>query len=86
MYEKIIEKWSKAQKDGKDLPCPRCGRNTMKKSVFSNSLSRRANIYICPDCGTAEAIEDLGVENPHDVSYKEEKIKKWFIVKEEKLC
>ena len=59
MTEKIIENWSKAQKSGAWLPCPRCGLLTMKEDLYSNAFSRRADIYICDECGTREAIEDM---------------------------
>ena len=47
----------KARQDGgKHMPCPRCGRDTMKECVHTNALSRHADIYICDACGTAEAL------------------------------
>jgi predicted RNA-binding Zn-ribbon protein involved in translation (DUF1610 family) len=47
----------KARQDGgKHMPCPRCGRDTMKECVHTNALSRHANIYICDACGTEEAL------------------------------
>ena len=47
----------KARQDsGEHMPCPRCGRNTMKERVHTNALSRHANIYICDACGTEEAM------------------------------
>ena len=44
------------QDDGAHMPCPRCGRDTMKENVYSNEFSRHANIYICDTCGTEEAM------------------------------
>lgn len=41
---------------GEHMPCPRCGRNTMKDRIHTNALSRHADIYICDECGTAEAL------------------------------
>lgn len=39
--------------------CPKCG----KKYQGSPALSRVDNItYICPDCGTREALESIGVD------------------------
>ena len=42
--------------------CPRCGRELMHYSSSQprtfGSLSRRADIYICDECGTDEAYED----------------------------
>lgn len=47
----------KARQDaGEHMPCPRCGRDTMKENIHTNALSRHADIYICDDCGTAEAL------------------------------
>ena len=44
------------QDSGEHMPCPRCGRDTMKECVHTNALSRHANIYICDACGTEEAM------------------------------
>ena len=45
------------QKSGEHMPCPRCGRDTMKPNLHTNALSRHADgIYVCDDCGTAEAM------------------------------
>ena len=47
----------KARQDaGERMPCPRCGRNTMKERVHTNALSRHVDIYICDTCGTEEAM------------------------------
>ena len=47
----------KARQDaGEHMPCPRCGRDTMKKSIHTNAISRHADIYICDACGTEEAL------------------------------
>ena len=47
----------KARQDaGEHLPCPRCGRNTMKENIHTNALSRHSDIYICDACGTEEAL------------------------------
>ena len=47
----------KAKQDaGEHMLCPRCGRNTMKKNIHTNALSRYADIYICDACGTEEAL------------------------------
>ena len=40
-------------------PCPRCGRWVMNSDPARNALSRRAEIYICDQCGTEEAMEDF---------------------------
>ena len=45
------------QEAGEKMPCPRCGRDTMKPDLHTNALSRHADgIYICDDCGTAESM------------------------------
>lgn len=37
--------------------CPKCGRAYTERPA----LSRVNNIQICPDCGTREALETIGV-------------------------
>lgn len=52
------------QEAGEQMPCPRCGRDTMKPTLETNALSRHADgIYVCDDCGTAEAMLDF-MQNP----------------------
>ena len=47
----------KARQDaGEHMPCPRCGRNTMKENIHTNALSRHSDIYICDACGMEEAM------------------------------
>lgn len=38
--------------------CPRCGKEKLNPNGARNALSRRADIIICDDCGTAEALND----------------------------
>ena len=52
-----------SQLAGEHLPCPRCGRETMKEAVCTNALSRHADIFICDQCGTDEAMLDF-MQNP----------------------
>ena len=48
----------KARQDaGEHMPCPRCGRDTMKPDVHTNALSRQADIMICDACGVEEALQ-----------------------------
>lgn len=55
------------------LPCPRCGKQTMKMHLHSNALSRQVpGIMICDRCGTEEALEDA-VRQPMDV-------RKWALI------
>ena len=60
----------KARQDaGEHMPCPRCGRDTMKENIHTNALSRHADIYICDACGVAEAQRrsgDLQRKHPSD--------------------
>lgn len=84
-FENIIENWSKAQKAGAVLPCPRCGKMKMKDDVCENALSRRADICVCSGCGTEEALEDFGNRcnaEQHSDAYKESLIKNWWLIRE----
>ena len=74
----IIANWRQAQDSGAVLPCPRCGWMKMKESLCSNALSRRADIYICDCCGTAEALEDF--YNDPKLNWPERTLTEWFIV------
>ena len=52
------------QEAGEQIPCPRCGRDTMKPVMVTNALSRHADgVFICDDCGSAEAMLDF-MRNP----------------------
>ena len=52
------------QEAGEWMLCPRCGRDTMKPNLHTNALSRHARgIYVCDECGTAEAMLDF-MRNP----------------------
>ncbi|MEA5013468.1 MAG: hypothetical protein VB099_02800 [Candidatus Limiplasma sp.] len=44
---------------GEHMPCPRCGLNTMKPKIHENATSRQADLYVCDDCGTSEALLDM---------------------------
>jgi len=50
-----IGKLKLIQADGQPHPCPRCGTGTASTRT---ALSRYANVYICDECGTDEAIRD----------------------------
>jgi len=41
---------------GEQMLCPRCGESTLKEHITTNALSRHADIYVCDDCGTTEAL------------------------------
>lgn len=47
------------QSVGEHMECPRCGRDAMKQDVYSNALSRYANIMVCDACGLDEALRSL---------------------------
>ena len=49
--------FARKQMDGVTF-CPRCGRLTMKDKVRTNALSRYADVMICDECGTDEALRD----------------------------
>ena len=51
------------QEAGEKMPCPRCGRNTIKTPLAHNALSRYADIYVCDECGITEAMLDM-MRNP----------------------
>ena len=45
------------QESGEYTLCPRCGKDTMKPSLYTNALSREADgIMVCDGCGTQEAL------------------------------
>ena len=48
---------------GEYMTCPRCGSKSMKERIHTNALSRHADIYICDQCGTDEAMLDF-MQNP----------------------
>ena len=48
------------QAAGGEMLCPRCGRSHLKAELYTNALSRHVDgIYICDECGTAEALLDF---------------------------
>lgn len=53
---KILGDLKARQDAGEHMPCPRCGRDTMKRNIHTNALSRHVDIYICDACGTEEAL------------------------------
>lgn len=76
MIDKIIENWSKAQKSGAWLPCPRCGLLRMKEDLYSNAFSRRADVYVCDPCGMEEALEDM----PYTGKREKVALDSWFVM------
>lgn len=58
--DEIIKKIKVMQEKKCVLPCPRCGQDKMShKDPARNALSRFADVYICDDCGTDEALRDF---------------------------
>lgn len=56
--EEILAKIDKLQKEGKHMPCPRCGKWAMdEESVARNAMSRSAEVTICDRCGNLEGYE-----------------------------
>ena len=43
------------QESGKYTLCPRCGQDTMRPDLYSNALSRQADVLVCSQCGMTEA-------------------------------
>ncbi len=62
--EKLIQIIGRVQKEGHAVPCPRCGRQMNEDKLIMNSLSRYAEVYICNQCGTEEALLDAFNKNP----------------------
>jgi len=70
--EEIISKAISEQKQNKSIICPRCGLPKMKAKLFSNALSRRADIYVCDSCGMEEALCDF--------CKKQDTVDTWYII------
>lgn len=56
-----------------DSPCPRCGGKMDRR----NAVSRYADLDICPDCGTEEALLDL--------AGKPKRASQWWVFSDGKL-
>ena len=77
----IIKNWSMAQKSGAWLPCPRCGLLTMKEDLDGNAVSRRADVYVCVDCRTQEAIEDMPYSGAAEKDIVRLPLEAWFVTR-----
>ena len=55
LIEKKLADLKAAQESGRYTRCPRCGRETMKPKLYTNALSRLADILVCDTCGADEA-------------------------------
>ena len=78
LHEKI-EAYAKRQREGERLVCPRCGENAMYTDLHCNSLSRRADIYICSVCGMEEAMNDMRRGRRMDSEENETALLLWAI-------
>lgn len=62
--EKALLDLKTRQEADQKMLCPRCGRDSMRPGICTNALSRHVDgIYVCPDCGSAEAVLDV-MQNP----------------------
>ena len=53
--QRILADLKARQDAGEHMACPRCGCDTMKPTIYTNALSRQADIMVCDDCGMSEA-------------------------------
>ena len=53
--EKRLADLKALQESGAYTRCPRCGLSTMKPKLYTNALSRIADIMVCDTCGVDEA-------------------------------
>ena len=54
--KKRLADFKARQEAGEQLPCPRCGCDSMKPSLYTNALGRAADILICDTGGTDEGV------------------------------
>lgn len=54
--QKVLLDFKARQEASEHLPCPCCGRDTMRPELYTNALSRQADIMICSECGQSEAL------------------------------
>ncbi len=55
----FVDRIISAQKRGNSSICPRCGKKAAHcTDPIFGALSRRADIYVCSECGLEEANED----------------------------
>lgn len=82
IMKKLILAWSTAQKQEEVLPCPCCG-GPLYTDLSKNALSRRADIYVCPDCGVKEGLEDVAAckegMDPHSEDYPFDRMQDWYL-------
>ena len=56
--EQILLDLKARQQAGEHMPCPRCGKDTMKPDLHTNALSRHADLFICDQCGTIYPLDE----------------------------
>ena len=58
---KMLENYQSKHNEYSKCLCPRCGKQELDVPLVMNALTSRleAPIYICYDCGTAEALNDF---------------------------
>lgn len=61
--KEYLEWLSEPEADAENL-CPRCGAGSIGPGGRGRALSRRADAYICTDCGTEEALWDMYGQEP----------------------
>ncbi len=66
-YNQLLLDLKARQQAGEHMPCPRCGKDTMKPALHTNALSRHTDLYVCDQCGMAEAMLDF-MNNPLPLS------------------
>ena len=65
-----VKEFAARQKTGSFTACPRCG-GWMRRELYMNCLSRRADIYVCEKCGMEEALADH--------AQKDDPVTDWYI-------
>jgi predicted RNA-binding Zn-ribbon protein involved in translation (DUF1610 family) len=65
------------QEHGERMSCPRCGQDIMNPDARRNVVSRHADVFVCDDCGMAEAMLEC-MNNPLPLS-------RWHCFREESL-
>lgn len=57
--QSFVDAIASAQKRGDTSVCPRCGKKAPQcASPMIGARSRRADIFVCSECGLDEALED----------------------------
>lgn len=70
LFDAAVAVQRKKQQRGSFNICPRCGKSSMRDKLTHNALSRRADIYVCENCGMVEALRDA--------AHKTDDITEWY--------